>query len=85
MFPWCQSTFIAYIRGKCALTTIVSNPGYNQYLHSTGLADMRAQAEADPGQLLVAQSAIVTAVQTMQTQTVVSICTLPLVLLLRTR
>jgi hypothetical protein len=46
---------------------------------------MRAQAEADPGQLLVAQSAIVTAVQTMQTQTVVSICTLPLVLLLRTR
>ena len=61
------------------------NPGYNQYLQAAGLDDLSAQAGAELGQLLLSQSSMVTMVHTMQLLAIVSICALPLVLLLRTR
>jgi DHA2 family multidrug resistance protein len=60
-------------------------PGYDYFLQSTGLTDLSPQAGADLGVLLASQSSILTMVQTMQTLAVLSVCAIPLVLLLRKR
>jgi hypothetical protein len=54
-------------------------------LQAAALDDLSAQDGAELGQLLLSQSSMVTMVHTMQLLAIVSICALPLVLLLRPR
>ncbi|MEA2094733.1 MAG: MFS transporter [Pseudomonadota bacterium] len=60
-----------------------ANPGYTKYLQAGGLTDMSPQAGAELSMLLTSQSSMVTMVQTMEVLAVMSLCAIPLVMLMR--
>ncbi|MEA2094109.1 MAG: DHA2 family efflux MFS transporter permease subunit [Pseudomonadota bacterium] len=59
-----------------------ANPGYTKYLQAGGLTDMSPQAGAELSMLLASQSSMVTVVQTMEVLAVLSLCAIPLVMLM---